>query len=178
MNKYTLQFSDHDLEKSYLHHKRVRMQLPVFWTISIAGQIILVVNLIITLVTGSSYLLIQKSSVVIFLLVTTVIIRWKPHLCNLALISINLILISLEVEMKEQFEPYDSFLYGSNQMIIHMVLLIVTEFKAAIITNFLLTGATLLLLALESGPVENTQILYTVIVRLCLCLILHFAEKF
>lgn len=126
------------------------MQFPTLSYVTFGGAILLVINLVVHLI-NENFRNALKNGVAAFVLIVTWI--WmkkqinKRNYCNTILFIINFTLVIFEVDSRpsESNTFFDGYLFGSNQQLVHTILMFANNLNCGVISNLGLSIAKILI---------------------------------
>ncbi|CAK86085.1 unnamed protein product (macronuclear) [Paramecium tetraurelia] len=181
MNKYGTRFKDRLLEKQYLIHKVKVIQFPVLTYLTIGGCILLLANTIVNLVDVNYTNALITGGVMTYLLFQYMVLRkyeaLKLSYCNLALMMTNFASLVFEIIIYPSYDYYDGYLLGSNQMLVHTILMFACNLELGIFSNMVLTIVRVVIVVEDSDNLSAQQYFYSIIVTLSFMVIQYQIEK-
>ncbi|CAD8184865.1 unnamed protein product [Paramecium pentaurelia] len=181
MQKYTLRFKDSKIEEQYLIHRSNTLQFPTLTYVTGGGSLLLIINFFVYLI-SEKYQNALKNGIVSFYLFLQYIILRKyvkfRKYSNNALLICNLIFIAFEFENPDPLKTYyDGYLLGSNQMLVHTILMFANDLKQGILANLTHTISKILIVQLYDNKMIAQQYVYTILLSLSYILIQYEIEK-
>ncbi|CAD8162242.1 unnamed protein product [Paramecium pentaurelia] len=181
MNKYSTRFKDSVLEKQYLIHKVQVIQFPILTYLTIGGTILLLANSIINLINIDYTNALITAAIMTYLLLQYIVLRknesLKINYCNLALMMTNFASLIFEISIYPEYDYYDGYLLGSNQMLVHTILMFACNLELGILSNIVLTIVRVILVVENSQNLTAQQYFYSIIVSLSFMVIQYQLEK-
>ncbi|CAD8087587.1 unnamed protein product [Paramecium sonneborni] len=181
MNKYNTRFIDPVLEKQYLIHKVKVIQFPILTYLSFGGTILLLANSIANMINMDYTNGLIKLTVMTYLLLQYLVLKKKASLrinySNLALMMTNFASLVFEISIYPQYDYYDGYLLGSNQMLVHTILMFASNLKVGIFSNIALTVVRIIQVVQNSDNLTVQQYFYSIIMSLSFMMVQYQIEK-
>lgn len=96
---------------------------------------------------------------------------------NFALMITNFSTITFEIAINTQADYYDGFLFGCNQMLVHIVLAFSCNFELGSLSTLLLTASRILIVVENSSGINLPQYIYTFIAAVGSIVVQYYFEK-
>ncbi|CAD8184849.1 unnamed protein product [Paramecium pentaurelia] len=181
MNKYNTRFKDPNLEKQYIIHKVKVIQYPILTYLTFGGTILLLANSIANLINSDYKNALIKGAVMIYIMLQYIVLRRNESIrmnyCNLALMMTNFASLAFEISIYPQYDYYDGYLLGSNQMLVHTICMFACNLELGIFSNIVLTIVRIILVVKNSDNLTVQQYFYSIIMSLSFMVIQYQIEK-
>ncbi|CAD8124155.1 unnamed protein product [Paramecium sonneborni] len=166
MNSYTLTFNSQDLELKY-QETRKGFTLPVFKGISIISFIICVIRTIISSVTNQFIYAFIFLGLGITVIISHFIIRsLQKQWIDYYLFTINHILMLYQITVNHSYDFQESFIFGQVMMTLHIIIILISDFKYAIIQIINNLIIKIVIAELSNGDLPVITYLYTILIAL------------
>ncbi|CAD8066997.1 unnamed protein product [Paramecium primaurelia] len=181
MYKYSLRFKDSKIEEQYLIHRSTTLQFPTLTYVTGGGFLLLIINFFVHLM-GQSYQKAMKNGAIAFYLLFQYILLRKyskfRKYSNFALLICNIIFTAFEYDNPAPVKTYyDGYILGSNQMLVHNILMFANNLKLGIVANLIHTVSKILIVQLYQGNMDIQQYVYTTVLSLSFIIIQYEIEK-
>ncbi|CAD8087571.1 unnamed protein product [Paramecium sonneborni] len=181
MYKYSLRFKDSKIEEQYLIYRSTTLQFPTLTYVTGGGFLLLMINFFIHLIAEKYQNAIKNGSIAFYLFFQYIFLRKYEKFrkySNFALLICNLIFIAFEYDNPNPIKTYyDGYLLGSNQMLVHNILMFANNLKLGIAANLIHTVSKILIVQLQQGNMDIQQYVYTTLLSLSFILIQFEIEK-
>ncbi|CAK58633.1 unnamed protein product (macronuclear) [Paramecium tetraurelia] len=178
MNIYTLKFEETTLENSYRYHKCNQLQSPILIYTYVLSILLIGSQLIQQLVNHNYAYLIQKLVILLIVILLCLFFKQLKRFPNLILLLINLLLVSLETESNQKNTYHQGYLFGCNQMLTHIILLMGSDFQVGLFTNIILAISRTAITFVNEDALTFEQYLYTIIITVGVSGLLYSSELY
>ncbi|CAD8124419.1 unnamed protein product [Paramecium sonneborni] len=133
MNKFSLTFISKNLEQKYQDH-RFLSTIPACKVINLMCFTICIIRSIICLILQDyiNVFIFVPLGLLVFI-VHFVVMFYKKQWIDFYLVGINHLLMSYQVYTEADFKPQEAFVFGQNMMVMHIIIILVSDFKYAVI---------------------------------------------
>ncbi|CAD8094377.1 unnamed protein product [Paramecium sonneborni] len=180
MNKYNLRFKDQELEKKYQIHKVKDIQFPTLTYITLGGTPLILINAISKVINLDYTDALINGIFLIYMLIQYVVLRknefFRVNYCNLALVITNFASLYYEIS-PQQSDYYNGYIMGSNQMLIHTLLMFACNLEIGVFSNLVLTVVRVILANEYSQSMSIQQYLQTIIMPCSFIIVQYQIEK-
>ncbi|CAD8110009.1 unnamed protein product [Paramecium primaurelia] len=133
MNKFSLTFIQKSLELKYQDH-RYLSTIPACKAINLMCFLICMIRSIFSAIKQDYINLIIFAPLgLLVLIVHFVVMFYKKQWIDFYLVGINHILMCYQIYTEADFKPQEAFVFGQNMMVIHTIIILVSDFKFAVI---------------------------------------------
>ncbi|CAD8085444.1 unnamed protein product [Paramecium primaurelia] len=180
MNKYTLRFKDQEIEKKYQNHKVKDIQFPTLTYLTLGGTPLLLIYAITNLINIDYTNALINGIFFVYMLMQYLVLRKNEYIrvnyCDLALMLTNFGSLYYEISPK-QYDYYNGYIMGSNQMLIHTLLMFACNLEIGVFSNLVLTVVRVILAVENSENMSLLQYLQTVIMACSFIIVQYQIEK-
>ncbi|CAK62651.1 unnamed protein product (macronuclear) [Paramecium tetraurelia] len=164
MNSFTLTFNSTDLELKYQETRRGFM-LPVFKGISIISLIICVIRAIISSVAQQfSFALVFLGLGIAIIISHFIINKLQKQWIDFYLFTINHILMMYQIAVNQSYDFQESFIFGQVMMTLHIIIILISDYKYAVIQIINNLIIKILIAELSNGDLSLITYLYTILI--------------
>ncbi|CAK86511.1 unnamed protein product (macronuclear) [Paramecium tetraurelia] len=172
MNKFSLKFKDKDLESLYQSFLLEKIQYPVFMVLGIFSIVILGIKNIDGLINNNqSQFTLKIVGFCVFLVVSIISFCYKKF-TRIGFYVINHFLMLYQINQRENVVQH-TYLFGQNQMFVHSVVMLVSDFPDGILTNFTWTVIRMTIANTLDTNLDYQDQIYSIAVFFCLCLCIY-----
>ncbi|CAD8099646.1 unnamed protein product [Paramecium primaurelia] len=177
MNSFTLTFNSQDLELKY-QETRKGFTLPVFKGISIISLVICVIRTIISSVAQQFiYALVFLGLGIAVIISHFIINKLQKQWIDFYLFTINHILMIYQITVNNSYDYQESFIFGQVMMTLHIIIILISDFKYAVIQIINNLIIKILIAELSNGDLSLITYLYAILIAFMAIFVIQRINK-